>query len=325
MNEIIEKLTNYGLVPVVKIEDEKMSAPLGNALIKAGLPVAEITFRTDAAENAIKELRSKCPDIMTGAGTVINAEQAEKACQAGAQFIVTPGLDEETVSLCQEKDTPIIPGVATPTEVQKALAMGINNMKFFPAEALGGAKSLKAISAPLASARFMPLGGITPDNINQYMSLPSVFACGGTWMVKSHLIEGGNFAEITARAREAIRIVLGLELAGLDIHSPAANLLKEISAFFKGSSELEKKDIGSSCRHDASADEKMDVPECAGRITLLTNDLDRAAFYLLESGIPLEKHFDDQSKENIPGSGATYTISVNNSTLILQLLSRTTN
>lgn len=207
MQEILETLGHLGVVPVVSIKRADDAVPLGNALIAGGLPCAEITFRTDAAEEAIRQIASELPQVVIGAGTVLSVEQAEKAVAAGARYIVSPGFAPQVVDWCLTHNVAVTPGVATPTEINMALDKGLNILKFFPAEALGGLKTLKAIAAPYGDVKFIPTGGITSKNLADYLSLPAVHACGGSWLVASNLISAGEFAEITRLTEEALSIV----------------------------------------------------------------------------------------------------------------------
>lgn len=207
MQEILETLGHLGVVPVVKIERADEAVPLGKALIAGGLPCAEITFRTGAAEEAIRRIASELPEVVIGAGTVLSVEQAEKAVAAGARYIVSPGFDPKVVDWCLTHDVAVTPGVATPTEINMALDKGLKILKFFPAEALGGLKTLKALAAPYGDVKFIPTGGINSKNLADYLSLPAVHACGGSWLVTSKLISAGEFAEITRLAEEARGIV----------------------------------------------------------------------------------------------------------------------
>jgi 2-dehydro-3-deoxyphosphogluconate aldolase/(4S)-4-hydroxy-2-oxoglutarate aldolase len=206
-HQILAKLGTIGIVPVVAIEHLKDAISLGQALLDGGLPCAEITFRTAAAEDAIRRISSELPDILIGAGTVLNLEQAEKAVDSGAQFIVSPGFDYEVVNWCLKFNVPITPGIATPTEINMALAKGIRILKYFPAESLGGIKTLRAIAAPYQDVKFIPTGGIDARNLAEYLSLPMVHACGGSWLVKKNLISGNRFVEITKLVQEALSIV----------------------------------------------------------------------------------------------------------------------
>ena len=207
MSQKIEALGKLALVPVVQIEDSKDAINLGKALLDGGLPCAEITFRTKSAAEAIRSIAAGLPEIILGAGTVLMISQAEQAVDAGAQFIVSPGFNRKVVDWCLERLVPVIPGVATPTEIEMALDSGLNILKFFPAQALGGVEMLKAIAAPYGSVRFIPTGGINAQNLADYLKLPVVFACGGSWFVRADLISAGDFREITRLTKEAISIV----------------------------------------------------------------------------------------------------------------------
>ncbi|MEE4194138.1 MAG: bifunctional 4-hydroxy-2-oxoglutarate aldolase/2-dehydro-3-deoxy-phosphogluconate aldolase, partial [Anaerolineae bacterium] len=176
-------------------------------LLKGGLPCAEITFRTSAAAEAIKAITDHFPDMLVGAGTVLNKQQAKAAIAAGAKFIVSPGLDKKVVQYCQKHTIPVMPGIFTATELQKALKLGIDVVKFFPAEASGGVKTLKALSGPFPQVKFMPTGGISAANLPDYLALPQVVACGGSWLVKKSMIAAGEFDTIEQLAREALALV----------------------------------------------------------------------------------------------------------------------
>ena len=207
MQQILETLGRLGLVPVVKIERAEDAVELGRALLSGGLPCAEITFRTAAAEEAIRHISSSLPEIVLGAGTVRSVDQADRAVSAGAKFIVSPGFNEKVVDWCLDNGVAVTPGVATPTEIDMATDKGLKILKFFPAEAMGGIKTLKAISAPYGEVRFIPTGGINLDNLRDYLALPSVHCCGGSWLVKGDLITAGKFDEIAQLAREAVSVV----------------------------------------------------------------------------------------------------------------------
>jgi 2-dehydro-3-deoxyphosphogluconate aldolase/(4S)-4-hydroxy-2-oxoglutarate aldolase len=204
---VLEKIGALGLVPVVAIDRAEDALRLGEALLQGGLPCAEITFRTAAAEAAIRQMSDHLPQMLVGAGTVLSVEQAERAVAAGACFIVTPGFDAAVVDWCIANQILVTPGVLTPTEINMALAKGLHILKFFPAEAMGGVKVLKAIGAPYQMVKFIPTGGVTASNLADYLSLPMVFACGGSWLVERKLIAEGKFAEITRLTQEAMQIV----------------------------------------------------------------------------------------------------------------------
>ncbi len=207
MQEILDTLGRLGVVPVVKIDRAEDAVELGRALLEGGLPCAEITFRTAAAEEAIRRISSSLPDIILGAGTVLSVDQADRAVSAGAQFIVSPGFNPKVVDWCLQNEIAVTPGVLTPTEIDMGLDKGLSILKFFPAEALGGIKMLKAIAAPYVGVKFIPTGGINLDNLTDYLAHPSVHCCGGSWLVKADLITAGRFDEITRLTQEAVSVV----------------------------------------------------------------------------------------------------------------------
>ena len=208
MNETMNNLiAQYGVVPVVVLEDEKDALPLAEALIKGGLPVAEVTFRTAAAEGSIKAMCEAYPEMLVGAGTVLSVEQVDRALKAGARFIVTPGFDEEVVDYCLANNIPVYPGTVTPSEVTKAVKRGLNICKFFPAEQYGGVSTIKALSAPFTTVKFMPTGGVSAKNLKDYLSCGKIVACGGSWMVKGDLIKAHEFDKIRELTAEAVALV----------------------------------------------------------------------------------------------------------------------
>lgn len=209
MDHVLSRLGELRLVPVVKIERAEDALALGQALTAGGLPVAEITFRTDAAEAAIRNLTERLPAMLVGAGTVLTVENVRRAVAAGAKFIVAPGFNPRVVDYCLEQGIPVVPGVNAPTEIELGLERGLWLLKFFPAEASGGIKLLKAMAAPYGGVKFMPTGGITSANLRDYLALEMVVACGGTWMVETKLISDGRFDAITSLTRAAVDLVAG--------------------------------------------------------------------------------------------------------------------
>ena len=207
MKQLIEQIQQTAVIPVIKIDNVEDALPLAEALKKGGLCAAEITFRTDAAEESIRRIAKAYPDFLIAAGTVLTCEQADKAMAAGASFIVSPGTNPEVVKHCNEKGYPVIPGVCTPSEVEMAMSLGLTYLKFFPAEAAGGVKMIKAMAAPYTKVKFMPTGGIGVKNLAEYLNCKAVFACGGSWMVPSDKIADGKFDEIEALTREAVQLV----------------------------------------------------------------------------------------------------------------------
>jgi 2-dehydro-3-deoxyphosphogluconate aldolase/(4S)-4-hydroxy-2-oxoglutarate aldolase len=200
---VFSEIGRHRIVPVVAIGDAEQADPLGDALVAGGLPVAEITFRTDAAEAALRALAQR-GDMLVGAGTVLTVRQAKTALDAGAQFIVSPGFSSEVVDYCLDQGIPITPGCATPSDLHQAVQRELSVVKFFPAEAMGGLKMLKALSAPFGGMKFVPTGGINADNLSDYLTHDAVLACGGSWMVKRSLLDEGRFDEVTRLTREAV-------------------------------------------------------------------------------------------------------------------------
>lgn len=207
MNNVLGNLKEIGIVPVIVLDDAKDAAPLAEALIEGGLPCAEVTFRTAAAEEAIRIMSEKYPAMLIGAGTVLTIDQVNRAVKAGAKFIVSPGCNPQVVQYCQNIGVPITPGVQTPSEIEQALSLGLDVVKFFPAEPAGGLKMIKAIAAPYTALTFMPTGGINAQNVRDYLSYSRILACGGSWMVKGDLIKAGDFDRIKELTREAAAIV----------------------------------------------------------------------------------------------------------------------
>ncbi|MCI0338478.1 MAG: bifunctional 4-hydroxy-2-oxoglutarate aldolase/2-dehydro-3-deoxy-phosphogluconate aldolase [Acidobacteria bacterium] len=205
--DIVDRVRQMGIIPVVNIPRLEHALPLAESLIGGGLPCAEVTFRTAAAAESMMEIRARVPEIFLGAGTVLTTDQAETAINSGAQFIVSPGTNPTIIDYCLSKGVTIFPGVCTPTEVEMALAKGVDVLKFFPAEPMGGVKFLKAICAPYRQVRFIPTGGIDPGNLGQYLALTQVVACGGSWMVKPELMNAGEFDRIRQLVKEAVELV----------------------------------------------------------------------------------------------------------------------
>ncbi|ENY8010106.1 bifunctional 4-hydroxy-2-oxoglutarate aldolase/2-dehydro-3-deoxy-phosphogluconate aldolase [Vibrio fluvialis] len=206
MSDIKQQIKALKIIPVIAIDNAEDIIPLGKVLVENGLPVAEITFRSDAAEEAIRLLRESQPEMLIGAGTVLNRAQVIAAKEAGATFIVSPGFNPNTVRAGQELGIEIIPGVNNPSAVEAALEMGLTTMKFFPAEPSGGISMVKSLLAPYTDLELMPTGGIKPSNVNDYLAIPRVIACGGTWMVEKSLIENGEWEELARLTREAVAL-----------------------------------------------------------------------------------------------------------------------
>ena len=207
MNDTLKQIGEMGIIPVVVLNKVSDAEPLAAALVAGGLPCAEVTFRTDAAEESIRAIAKKFPDMFVGAGTVLSTEQVDRAIGAGAKFIVSPGLNPKVVEYCIKEGYPVCPGIMTPTELEVALGFGLDVVKFFPAENAGGLKMIKAMSAPYTMMKFMPTGGINATNVRDYLACDKILACGGSWMVKGDLVAAGDFAKIEKLTREAADIV----------------------------------------------------------------------------------------------------------------------
>lgn len=205
--KLVEALRKARLVPVIVVNKPEEILPLGEALVKGGLPVAEVTFRSPAAPGAIELLKKEMPEVLLGAGTVLTKDQLDTAVNAGASFIVSPGFNPENIKYGLDKGQIMLPGICTPSEAEQAMALGLDILKFFPAEQAGGTGMLKAMNAVYPHLRIMPTGGINPGNVRSYLDLPNVIACGGSWMVKKDLIAAGEFDKITALVREALAAV----------------------------------------------------------------------------------------------------------------------
>ena len=285
---ILNEISKIGIVPVIALHDAQSAVPLAQALIKGGLPCAEVTFRTDAAEESIRQMSQHCPDMLVGAGTILTPQQADRAVAAGAKFLVSPGLNEEVVKHCQKIGVPIIPGVATPSEVEKALSLGLTTLKFFPAEAAGGLPMIKAMCAPYSQVKFMPTGGINAKNLNSYLSFKKVIACGGSWMVSQELIKSGNFAEITRLSKEAVAVMLGFELRHVGINCADEKESSCVADQFENLFGFTKEDRGGAY-FAGEFIEVMKKPFYGekGHIAIATHYPERAAYHLEKAGVEI--------------------------------------
>ena len=212
MFDVVKELSLIGLVPVIRIDDPEQAVPLAKALCEGGLPCAEITFRTAQAAEAISRISKAVPEMIVGAGTVLTTAQVDAAVAAGSQFIVSPGLNPNIVSYCLERNIPVVPGTATPSDMEKALELGLDTVKFFPAEPNGGVKAIKAMAAPYTSLSFMPTGGINASNLGDYLAFPRIICCGGSWMVPDSLLKAGDFEGIRKLTEQAVLAMLDLKL-----------------------------------------------------------------------------------------------------------------
>ncbi|MBO5312441.1 MAG: bifunctional 4-hydroxy-2-oxoglutarate aldolase/2-dehydro-3-deoxy-phosphogluconate aldolase [Clostridia bacterium] len=286
MSDIIKELHDYGLIPVIKITDVNNAIPLAKALCDGGLSCAEITFRTACAKEAIAKITKELPHMLVGAGTILTPEQADEAIEAGSKFIVSPGLNPRVVKHCLERGVPVLPGVATPSEVEQALELGLKAVKFFPAEAAGGLNMIKSMSAPYQQVQFMPTGGINENNMLEYLSFGKIIACGGSFMVKDSLIEAGDFEEITRLTRNAVMKMLGFKLVHVGINCENRDEAIAGAKLFCAMFGLECK-VGNSSTFAGTEFELMHTKYLGknGHIAIATNFPDRARAYLERMGV----------------------------------------
>ncbi|MGB4440595.1 MAG: bifunctional 4-hydroxy-2-oxoglutarate aldolase/2-dehydro-3-deoxy-phosphogluconate aldolase [Sedimentibacter sp.] len=300
MNDLLKRISAYGIVPVIKINDVEKAVPLATAITDGGLPLAEVTFRTEQAEEAIKRISSECPDMLVGAGTVLTTEQVDKAVNAGAKFIVSPGFNRNVVNYCINNGITIIPGTSTPSDMEAAMEAGLDVVKFFPAEQSGGVSYLKAVGGPYTNLKFIPTGGINAKNLNDYLSMKNVAACGGTWMVSEDLIQKSDFETITSLTKEAVKNMLGFEIGHVGINSEneeeAQKTAKAFSTIFGFAYRP-----GNSSIFAGDAVEVMKKPFLGknGHIAIKTNSVERAVAYLSAKGVKFNessKNTDDSGK-----------------------------
>ena len=289
MNPILEQFQKLGIIPVVVIDDAKDAAPLAKALCEGGLPVAEVTFRTDAAEEAIRLMTEACPEMLVGAGTVLTTEQVDRAVAAGSKFIVSPGLNPKVVKYCQEKNVPITPGTARPTDIEMALELGLDVVKFFPAEQNGGLAMIKAMAAPYTKVKFMPTGGINAKNLKSYLDFDKIIACGGSWMVPKDLVAAGDFEAIKNLTREAVNTMLGFELRHVGINANSDEEANGVAGSFEKLFGFAKKD-GSSSVFAGTGIEVMKAPYLGahGHIAIGTNYIERAIYHMEFQGFEFD-------------------------------------
>lgn len=288
--DMLEKLSLAGLVPVIKVEDAKDAVPLCKALAEGGLPVAEITFRSAAAEEAIRLVHEQLPDVILGAGTVLTTQQVDRAAAAGAAYIVSPGINPEVVRHCQAKGVPVLPGCANPSDIEVALSLGLQTVKFFPSEALGGLNMIKALSAPYGGITFVPTGGVNEKNLTEYLSFPKVAACGGSWMVPQDAVNAKDWEKIKAITKSAVAILLGFELAHVGINTETPENAMRQAQLLCGMLGWEIKD-GNSSTFAGAAFEMMKKPfrGTHGHIAIRTNSIPRAKWHLEQRGFAFDE------------------------------------
>lgn len=297
MSTVLEAIRLLGVVPVVTLSDPREAVPLARALCEGGLPCAEVTFRTEAAGESIRRIAAELPDMLVGAGTVLTTRQADDAIAAGAKFIVSPGLNPEVVRHCLARGVTVVPGCTGPSEIEQALALGLDTVKFFPAEAMGGLKVIKALAAPYTGVRFMPTGGINPSNLEDYLAFDRVVACGGSWMADSRLIRDGRFDEIARLTRQAARQLHGFELLRVGLNSEnsdaAAAAARTLCGLFGFA--LTQTDC-SACAAGLLEFTGFGTRGTLGRLCVGVHSVSRAAHYLKRLGCALDEPERDVSQ-----------------------------
>lgn len=285
---VMERFANAGVVPVVVLEDAKDAVPTANAMVAGGIDLMEITFRTAAAADSIKAVAENCPDMLVGAGTVLNLEQCKTAIEMGAKFIVSPGFNEKVVDYCIEHDVPVAPGCVTPTEITAALEKGLKVIKFFPANVYGGLNALKNLSAPFVGVKFMPTGGVNAQNVGEFIRAPFIHAVGGSWVCPKDQIAAGNFEKITQLCAEARQAVLGFEIAHVGINSADESVAAEVAEQFENAFGFAAK-AGNSSIFSSSEIEVMKQPYLGkqGHLAIRTNSVEIAAAELVKKGYTL--------------------------------------
>ena len=299
--KVLDKISLAGLVPVIKVEKAEDAVPLCRALAEGGLPVAEITFRTAAAPEAIRRVAAELPDVILGAGTVLTIEQAKQAVDAGATYIVSPGLNPKVVKWCVDNDIPVLPGCANPSDIEAAIELGLDTVKFFPAEALGGLKLIKAMAAPYGNIKFVPTGGISEKNALDYLAFNKVAAIGGSWMVPADAIAAGDWDRIRSLAASAVNLMLGLEIVHIGVNCENEAQAKAEGAQLAKLFALPVHDHGPKCDFIGDMFEVMKAPGrgAKGHIAIGTRDIVRAKFHMELRGFEFdEPMLNDKGKMN---------------------------
>lgn len=287
--DILNKLSAAGVVPVVVIENAKDAVPTAEAMLRGGIDVMEITFRTAAAPDAIRAVSENCPKMLVGAGTVITLEQCKQAVDCGASFIVSPGFNREVVAWCVEHDIAVTPGCVTPTEIMEAMELGLKVLKFFPANVYGGLGAMKAFSGPFGGIKFIPTGGVNAQNLAEYISAPFIHAVGGSWVCPKADISAGHFEKITQLCREARKAVLGFEVAHIGVNCPDAESSLSLCGSFSEAFGFETK-LGNSSNFSTSAIEIMKSNYLGekGHIAIRTNRMEAAICELAAKGFQID-------------------------------------
>ena len=294
--DVLKRLAQSGVVPVVVLEDAKDAVPTAKAMLAGGIDVMEITFRTAAAADSIKAVAQECPDMVVGAGTVINLEQCKLAVECGAKFIVSPGYDEETVAWCCDNGIPVTPGCVTPTEIMMALKHGLKVLKFFPANVYGGLSAIKSLAGPFGGVKFIPTGGVNVQNLAEFISSPYIHAVGGSWICPKADIAAGNFDKITALCKEARKTLLGFEVAHIGINTPDADAAMDVCKAFNDAFDFNVKQ-GNSSNFASTGVEVMKTmfKGANGHIAIRTNKMIPAIAEMERRGYELDM---DSVKDN---------------------------
>ncbi len=289
MNDICEQIGSIGIVPVVKIDNAGDSENLAASLLAGDLPVIEITFRTDAAEESIKRIKKKFPAILLGAGTVLTIDQVKRAVNAGASFIVAPGFNQKTAEYCVSQDIPFFPGISGPSQIEAALDLGLSVLKFFPAEVMGGTAMVKSLSSPYHKVKFIPTGGINLQNLNSYLVLPSVLACGGSWVAPAPMIREGRFDDITKLAHEAVTKVLGFTLSGVSLKPLDSRDIEPTLDFFASNFLLDKSEGSDAFKAGEFIEIEKGKMDHDGQLIFSTNNINRVRSFFARKKVAFYK------------------------------------
>lgn len=297
MNSILKEIQSIGVVPVIQIDNVEDAIPLAEALCEGGLPCAEVTFRTDVAKETISRMTKAYPNMLVGAGTVLTIEQVNDAVESGAKFVISPGLNHKVVKYCLDNNILIIPGCSNPSDVEQAIELGLEVVKFFPAEASGGIKMIKAMSAPYTKIKFMPTGGINENNLNDYLKFNKIVACGGSWMVKPELLKRKDFNEIKRLTKEAVKKMLGFELLHVGINTNSNKEANDTAKIFEDLFDFRIQDKQNSVFAGSYIEVmKKQFLGNKGHLAIGTNSINRAIAYLKNIGYEFDennKYYDD--------------------------------
>ena len=283
LNSVEARIRGAGIVPVIKLDKVEDARPLGEALVDGGICVAEVTFRSEAAAEGIREMSSNA-DMLVGAGTVLTLDQLDAALEAGAQFIVSPGFNPKIVKACMERGVSIFPGCSSPTDIEQALELGLRTVKFFPAESLGGLDTIKALSGPYGDISFIPTGGISPKNIGQYIRYPKVVACGGSWMVSAQAIAAGDFFSVTAATKASVKELLGFGIEHVGINCTDQDELERTIGLFCVLFDMEQDERASVTFADTLIECGTGLVQGKPHIAIGTNSAECAYHHLLRRG-----------------------------------------